>query len=251
MELKGGLEWGLPLPGLGHHASVVATNILLVTAGVLLVVFLICRRAKLRPSVPQMLLETVVVTAENFLNDIGGPRTVKYAPFCLAIFLYVFTSNLIGMVPGFVSPTGEVVVNAALAVSVFVLTFYVGIRELGFVKYVRHKMGPVLILGPLVFFFESVGEFARPLSLTLRLFGNIRGEDILSLTVANIVTNIGALIPFLAPAAPVLQWAVAQTVGQAIYALMLLTSFIQAFIFSFLPILYFGAAVGWGEDERH
>ena len=76
-------------------------------------------------------------------------------------------------------------------------------------------------------------------------------KDILSLTVANLVVDLGSLIPALASAAPVLQWGVAQTIAQALFALMVLTSVIQAFIFSFLPILYFGAAVGWGEDESH
>jgi F-type H+-transporting ATPase subunit a len=251
MELKGGLEWGLPLPGLDHHAAVVGTNILIVILLVLGVFFLICRRAKLKPSIPQMMIETIVGTAEGFLRDIGGARTVKYAPFCVAIFLYVLAANLIGLIPGFVSPTGEVMVNAALAICVFFMAFFVGIREIGLLNYIKHKMGPVLALGWLVFIFESIGELARPLSLTLRLFGNIRGEDILSLTVANLIVNVGELIPATASIAPVLQWAVAQTVSQALMLLMVLTSFIQAFIFSFLPILYFGAAVGWGESEHH
>jgi F-type H+-transporting ATPase subunit a len=249
-ELKSGLDWAFPLPGLKGHGAVVATNALLVALAILVVFFIVCRRAKVKPGVPQLLLEMVVQTGEKFLRDIGGERTVKYLPFCMALFLFILFANLVGLVPGFVSPTGDVNVNLAMAACVFIMTFYVGIRELGIKKYLRHKMGPVVALGPVFFLLESVGELARPVSLTLRLFGNIRGEDIFALVISNLTTNVGELLPVLAPAAPVISFAMAQTAMQAVYVLMVITSFLQAFIFSFLPILYFGAAVGWGEEEH-
>ncbi len=249
-ELKVGLEWGLPLPGLNAHGRVVATNALLVGVLVLVFLFLIARRAKLKPGIPQMLVETVVRTGESFLRDIAGARAVKYLPFCLALFLFIFFGNLIGMVPGFVSPTSDVNVNAAMAICVFVMTFYVGIKETGFKKYLRHKMGPVLAIGPLFLVLETVGEAARPVSLTLRLFGNIKGEDIFSLVLNNLIVNADQLLPFLKLGGGHLIVAAAELVMPFVYVLMALTSFLQAFIFSFLPILYFGAAVGWGEEEH-
>jgi len=249
-ELKVGLEWGLPLPGLNEQGRIIATNALLVMVVVLAGFFLVCRRARVKPGTLQMMVEAVVTAGENFLRDIAGARTVKYLPFCLALFLFILFANLIGMVPGFVSPTSDVNVNAAMAVCVFVMTMFVGVRELGLKRYLRHKMGPVLAIGPFFLLLESVGEFARPVSLSLRLFGNIKGEDIFAMVLNNLVINAGQLLPFLKLDGGHLQYLMAQLVMPLVYVLMAVTSFLQAFVFSFLPILYIGAAVGWGEEEH-
>jgi F-type H+-transporting ATPase subunit a len=249
-ELKVGLEWGVPLPGLHHDEAAVVTTAILVAVAVLTTFYVICRRAKLKPGVPQMMLEAVVEAGENFLRDIGGAKIVKYLPFCLALFLYILFANLAGMVPGFVSPTSNVNVNAAMAVCVFFMTFYVGMKELGFKKYFKHKMGPVLAIGPIFIILETFSELSRPLSLTVRLFGNIRGEDTFVIVLNNLVVDANALFPFLKLDGGHLQYAMAQLVMPFVYALMVITGFLQAFVFAFLPILYFGAAVGWGEEEH-
>jgi len=249
-ELKVGLEWGLPLPGLHHGETAVVTTAILVAAVVLVAFYVICRRAKPKPGLPQMMLEAAVEVGEAFLRDIGGAKIVKYLPFCLALFLYILFANLAGMVPGLVSPTSNVNVNAAMALCVFFMTFYVGIKELGFKKYFRHKMGPVLAIGPIFIILETFSELSRPLSLTVRLFGNIRGEDTFVIVLNNLVVNADSLFPFLKLDGGHLQYAMAQLVMPFVYALMVLTSFLQAFVFAFLPILYFGAAVGWGEEEH-
>jgi len=249
-ELKVGLEWGLPLPGLHHGETAVITTSLIVAVFVLAIFYLVCRRAKLKPGVLQMMIEGAVETAEGFLRDIGGPKIVKYSPFCLALFLYILFANLAGMVPGFVSPTSNVNVNAAMAVCVFLMTFYVGIKEMGLKRYLRHKMGPVLAIGPLFIILETFSELSRPLSLSVRLFGNIRGEDTFVIVLNNLVVNAGELFPFLKLDGGHLQYAMAQLAMPIVYFLMALTSFLQAFVFAFLPILYFGAAVGWGEEDH-
>lgn len=249
-ELKVGLEWGLPLPGLAGHGRIIATNALLVAAATLVFLFVVGQRARLKPNTMQFIVEGVFQTAEKFLGEIAGPRAIKYLPFCAALFFYIFAGNLIGMVPGFVSPTSDVNVNAAMAVCVFLMTFYVGIREMGWKKYVKHKMGPVLAIGPVFFLLETVGETARPVSLTLRLFGNIKGEDIFVMVLNNLVVHANELLPFLKLDGGHLQFAMAQLVMPFVYVLMFVTSFLQAFIFSFLPILYFGAALAWGEEEH-
>ena len=256
-ELLIGLEWGLPLPGLDHHATVVVTNALLAAVVVLVLFYIICRRAKLKPGIAQMIVEMFVETGRNFLLDIGGPKVVKYLPFCLSLFLFILVANLFGMVPGLVAPTTNMAVNAAMALCVFVMTFYVGIRELGIKRYVLHKTGPFagmakiafIIGGPIFILLESVGEFARPLSLTLRLFGNIFGEEQFVVVVNNIVTNMNNLFPSLGMQLH-MEYIMAVTLMPIMYALMAFTSFLQAFIFAFLPILYFGAAVGWGEEDH-
>lgn len=256
-ELRVGLEWGIPLPGLHHHATVVVTNAILVAVVVLVGFYVVCRKAKLRPGIPQMVLELVVQTGRDFLLDIGGPKIVKYLPFCLSLFLFILVANLFGMVPGLAAPTTNMAVNAAMALCVFVMTFYVGIKELGIKKYFLHKTGPFagmakvafIIGGPVFILLESVGEFARPLSLTIRLFGNIFGEEQFVMVVNNIVTNINTLFPSL-KIQLCMGYFMAQMIMPVFYALVALTSFLQAFIFAFLPILYFGAAVGWGEEDH-
>jgi F-type H+-transporting ATPase subunit a len=258
MELKVGLEWGIPLPGLHHHETVIVTNALLVAIGVLVVFYLICRFAKLKPTIPQMLIEVAVETGEKFLRDIGGQRIVKYLPFCLSIFLFILAANLIAMVPGFVAPTSNISVNAAMAICVFIMTFYVGIRELGFAKYLKHKTGPfgamgrvaLIIGGPIFIVLESIGEFFRPVSLSLRLFGNIFGEEEFVIVLNNLVVNANDLFPALKLDGGHVQYLFAQFIMPLVYTLVTITSVLQAFIFAFLPILYFGAAVGWGEDEH-
>ncbi len=256
-EFRVGLEWGLPLPGLHHHENVVVTHAILVAVVVLVGFYSICRKAKLRPGIPQMVLELVVETGRYFLRDIGGAKVVKYLPFCLSLFLFILVANLFGMVPGFVAPTTNIAVNAAMAVCVFVMTFYVGIRELGLKKYLLHKTGPFagmtkiafIVGGPVFVLLESVGEFARPMSLTIRLYGNIFGEEQFVTVVNNIVTNVNVLFPAL-NMEPFIEYIMAVTLMPVFYALVAFTSFLQAFIFAFLPILYFGAAVGWGEENH-
>ena len=256
-ELRVGLEWGLPLPGLHHHGTVVVTNALLVAVLVGVGFYTICRKAKLKPGIPQMVLELVVETGRHFLLDIGGRKVVKYLPFCLSLFLFILVANLFGMIPGLTAPTTNIAVNAAMALCVFVMTFYVGVKELGLKRYFLHKTGPFagmtkiafIIGGPIFILLESVGEFARPLSLTIRLFGNIFGEEQFVMVVNNIVTNVNVLFPTLSME-PFIEYIMAVTLMPLVYALVAFTSFLQAFIFAFLPILYFGAAVGWGEDDH-
>lgn len=256
-ELKVGLEWGLPLPGLHHGETAVVTNAIIIAVFVLAAFYLICRRAKLKPGIPQMMLEAVVGTAQGYLREIGGPKVVKYAPFCVALFLYILFANLVGMIPGFLAPTTNMAVNAAMALCVFVMTFYVGIKELGIKRYFLHKTGPFatmtkiafIIGGPIFILLESVGEFARPLSLTIRLFGNIFGEEQFVMVVNNIVANVDVIFPSL-HLEIFIKYFMVGTLMPVFYVLVAITSFLQAFIFAFLPILYFGAAVGWGEEDH-
>jgi F-type H+-transporting ATPase subunit a len=256
-EIKVGLEWGLPLPGLHHAETAVVTNALIIAVFVLAGFYFICRRAKLKPGLLQMMLEAVVTTAQGYLREIGGPKVVKYAPFSVALFLYILFANLAGMIPGLVAPTSNIAVNAAMAVCVFVMMFYVGIKELGFKKFLLHKTGPfgsmgkiLLIIGGAFFIaLELVGEFARPLSLTIRLFGNIFGEEQFVAVVNNIVVNVNSLFPSL-HLERFIEYVMVVLVMPVFYTLVTITSFLQAFIFAFLPILYFGAAVGWGEEDH-
>ena len=103
----------------------------------------------------------------------------KYSAFFGTLFVFIAAMNLIGIIPIFESPTMEVAVPVGLAVSTWVYYHVMGVRELGPGKYLKHFLGPVLWLAPLMIFIEIIGHFARMLSLTVRLYGNMfAGEQI-------------------------------------------------------------------------
>ena len=96
-----------------------------------------------------------------------------------------------GIIPGFYSPTANLNTNLCMALTVFLLTHIVGVRIHG-MKYLKHFMGPVWWMAPIMIPVELIGHLARPLSLTMRLFGNIFGEDL-------VLVVLLALVPFLVP----------------------------------------------------
>ncbi len=129
------------------------------------------------------------------------------------LFVYILTLNLMGLIPGFDAPTANVNTNAAMAVCTFLYYNYIGIKLHG-AHYIKHFMGPIPALAPLMFIIEVVSHISRPLSLTLRLFGNIRGEEI-----------VLVLLFLLAPVVSTLP----------MYFLFMLAKVIQAFISSCSP----------------
>ena len=139
--------------------------------------------------------------------------------------LFILVSNLIGLVPGLYPPTANLNTNAALALTVFAMTHIVGIKEHG-ISYLKHFMGPVLALAPLIFIIEIIGHMARPLSLSLRLFGNMYGHEI-------VLMIFISLVPFLLPVPMMLMG--------------VLVAFIQAFVFTLLAMIYMAGAL----EEAH
>ena len=139
--------------------------------------------------------------------------------------LFILVSNLIGLIPGFYPPTADLNTNAALALTVFVMTHVIGFKEHG-IAYLKHFMGPILALAPLIFVIEIIGHIARPLSLTLRLFGNMYGHEI-------VLMIFLMLVPFLLPVPMMLMG--------------VLIAFIQTFVFSLLAMIYIAGAL----EEAH
>ncbi len=178
--------------------------------------FLVSRKLSLVPGGLQNLVEIIVGGLEDFVvSNIGeGGRTVF--PFMCTLFVYILVMNLLGLVPGCDAPTANVNTNAAMAVCTFLYYNYIGIKRHGF-GYIKHFMGPVPALAPLMFIIEVVSHISRPLSLTLRLFGNIRGEEI-----------VLVLLFMLAPVVSTLP----------MYFLFILAKVIQAFIFFMLTMIY-------------
>ena len=184
------------------------------------------RGIQLLPRKKQNLLEIVIEGLENFMIDITGPEGKAFFPYIATIFLYIFVCNIIGLIPGFFSPTANINTTLSMAICTFILTHAIGIKFHG-AKYVKHFFGPILVLAPLMFAVEMIGHFARVMSLSIRLFGNIFGKE----KVLGIFFAMAGL--YLAPL-PIL-------------FLGILVSFIQAVVFMLLSIVYFVGAM----EEAH
>ncbi len=198
----------------------------LVMAFLLICALVFAKGVQFLPKKGQNIFEVIVESLENFMVDITGPEGKAFFPFIATIFLYILVSNLIGLAPGFFSPTASLNTTLALALCTFVYTHIIGVRFHG-VKYIKHFMGPVWWLAPLMFPIELIGHLARVMSLSIRLFGNIFGKE----TVLGILFMLAGL--YLAPL-PIL-------------FLGILVSFIQALVFTLLSIIYFVGAM----EEAH
>jgi F-type H+-transporting ATPase subunit a len=133
------------------------------------------------------------------------------------VFLFILTMNLIGNIPTMEAPTMVAYVPAGIAVCTFLYYHFMGLRELGVGKYLAHFAGPVWWLAPLMIFIELISHFARPLSLTVRLYGNMyAGEQ---------VTNVFIGLTYLI--VPIL-----------FMALHLFVSLLQAYVFTLLSMIY-------------
>jgi F-type H+-transporting ATPase subunit a len=176
---------------------------------------------KTAPTGVQNLLETVVSGLENFIVDIMGPEGRHYLSLIGTLFLFILVCNLEGLIPGFDSPTANINTTLALALVTFAATHYIGIKRYGF-KYIKHFMGPMWALAPLMLPIELISHLARVMSLTFRLFGNMVAKHKLLLVLA-------LLAPYIAPV-PIL-------------GLGLLVSFVQALVFALLTMLYFSGSV--------
>jgi len=177
---------------------------------------------KLLPKKGQNVFEVIVGGLEDFMVEITGPEGRFFFPYIATVFFFILVSNLIGLVPGFFSPTANLNTTLALALCTFVLTHIIGIKFHG-TKYIKHFLGPVWWLAPLMFILEMIGHLARVMSLSIRLFGNIFGKE----TVLGIFFLLAGF--YLVPL-PIL-------------FLGILVSFIQALVFTLLSIIYFAGAM--------
>ena len=183
--------------------------------------FLATRKLELIPTGIQNFMEVVVETLDNTINDTMGPEGRRFFPLVATIGVYILTCNLIGLIPGFESPTSNVNTNFSMAIGVFLVTHYVGIKTHG-AKYIKHFLGPIWWLSPLMLVIELIAHIARPVSLTVRLFGNIKGEDIVLMVVLGLVP---ALVPL------------------PVCVLMIFTSVVQTIVFMLLTMMYISGAL--------
>lgn len=201
---------------------------LIVCLFLMLLLGLAARKLKPTPTKLQSALELVVQTFENLLIDIIGEKGKKYLPLIGTVGFFIFFSNILGLIPGLMSPTSNINVTAGCALAVFFYYHWQGIKSRGLFKYLKHFTGPIPAIAPLLLPIEIISHFSRPVSLSMRLFGNIFAEELLILIIASI-------IPFLLPL--------------PFMALAILTGIIQAFVFVLLSCIYIAGAVA--SEEEH
>jgi F-type H+-transporting ATPase subunit a len=186
--------------------------------------FLATRRLEIYPGRFQNVMEVIIGGFDFLLNEIMGHNGRRYFPLIATLGIYILTANLLGIIPGFESPTSDINTTLSMAIVVFFSTHVVGVMTHGW-KYFKQFMGPVWWLIPLMVPIEIISHFSRPLSLTFRLFGNIKGEDI-------VLAVVLLLVPTLVPL--------------PVFVLMIFTSIIQTVVFMLLAMMYISGAMEEG-----
>jgi F-type H+-transporting ATPase subunit a len=194
----------------------------LIIIGLVIVVKLTVRRIELVPKGGQNVFEVVISGIEEFMVGVTGEEGRYLFPLIGTLAFFILISNYMGMVPGFFGPTANVNTTAACAIIVVFYTHVVGVKFHG-VKYIKHFMGPIWWLSPLIFVVEVIGHFARILSLSIRLFGNIMGEELVLAILMFLAGMYLAPLPMM--------------------FLGLFTGGVQAFIFCLLSMMYFAGAI--------
>jgi len=197
------------------------------------VVVLTILRGKLSvesPNKRQQTFEVGVETIRGLLNDLVGIGGMKHFPVVATFGLLILLSNLTGLLPDMVAPTANFNVTLALAITSFLYYNYVGIRENGLLGHIKHFGGPLPSIGLMIILFpiEIISNLARILSLSMRLFGNIYGEE----QVSGVISSL-------------MQW----VVPVLLMPLALLTYVLQTFIFIVLSMVYLGEVSGHSEDH--
>jgi F-type H+-transporting ATPase subunit a len=199
---------------------IVMSIIVVVVLG--LVFGLASRKLSLVPSKRQAVLELIIGLFEGLIMDTIGEQGKKYLPVIGSVGIFVFTCNMLGLIPGLMSPTSKLNVTLGCALVVFTYYHWQGMKARGVLKYLKTFAGPIPAIAPLMLPIELISHFSRPVSLSLRLFGNIFAEDLLILIMASI-------IPFVLPL--------------PFMAMAIFTSLIQSFVFVLLSCIYIAGAV--------
>lgn len=218
------LKLGLPESWAGQYVDVVLS--IFVTLILTLASLIVWRRIRrteegLLPDGRISITNIVEMTVEmvlKLMGDVMGPEKARrHLPLIAPLFIYILISNLLGVIPGFYSPTQNINTNLACAFVVFFYYNYCGIREQGFVRYFKHMAGPIIWLAPLMLAIEVVSHIVRPVSLSVRLLGNIAGDHM-------VLDIFSGLVPLFLPVI---------FMGLAIFIAIL-----QAFVFTLLSIIY-------------
>lgn len=221
-------NWTQLIPGVGHHYIHVATA---AVAASLLILFSIAGRVALghgeqavqpaRRFSLKGIFEAIMEFIIALCDMVIGPEGRSFAPMFGAIFTFILFNNLVGLIPGMTPATDNINTTIAIGLFTFLAYNFFGIKEHGF-HYIKQFMGPLLWLAPLMFVIEVISHLVRPMSLGLRLQGNMMGDH----TVLGIFLE---LVPFLVPV--------------IFYCLGIFVCFMQAFVFTMLSMIYVSMAI--------
>jgi len=208
----------------------------LVVLGLIVLAFVLRSRLSVEnPGKLQIVFEDLVGGLSGMLSDIVGPKGPRYISLVGTVGAFILVSNLVGLIPGFMAPTSSINVTLGCALTVWVFYHFHGIKEQGIFAYIKHFAAPPgapLFIAPIMFPIEIISHFSRVLSLSLRLFGNIFGEEL-------VILILFSIVPFVVPL--------------PMMFLGIVTSTLQAFIFVMLTMIYLGGAVAaeHGHEEAH
>lgn len=252
---SGGFTWintalhAFHLDALAHDWHIIT----LALVGLILITLGVIYRAKVSSlNVEQTVIPDKGITLRNLVEMygsfiytqcravLGEHEAPKYFKFISFLFITIFISNVIGLIPGFLPPTEVITTTLALGMMSFIYYNIKGCKELGTINYLKHFAGPLWYMAILIFPIEILSNMIRPLSLALRLRGNMMGDHHVLTTFLNLnilgvnVGAFGAALPF--------------------YILGLLVCFIQAYVFTMLSMVYISLATAHhdhGDDHAH
>ena len=193
-------------------------NTWIIMTGVSILLIILGRRLRVRPTRFQNALEWIVEAIDGLISGMIPHQPRLFLPIIGTLAVFIAAANLGGLIPGIKSPSTDINTPLALAIVVFVSVHYYGIRSKGIVGHLKHYVEPIFILLPI----EIASEIARTLSLTFRLFGNILGEEI-------VVAVLFVILPYFIP------------VPMMLFSIF--TSVIQAYVFTLLTTVYISGAV--------
>ncbi|HPI39491.1 MAG TPA: F0F1 ATP synthase subunit A [Pseudobdellovibrionaceae bacterium] len=228
-------NWTQLLPGVGHEYSHVATlglaSVGAITMGLIAKSSLGTGEAAVIPTSKFSMrgfFELVTESMSGLTESVIGKQGRSFTPFFSAIFFFVLINNLIGIVPGMTPATENLNTTLGFGLFMFVAYNFLGMKHSGVINYLKHFMGPALILAPLMVVIELISHMVRPMSLGLRLANVMKGDHTVLAVFLDLVP-IGIPIPF--------------------YLLGLIVCFIQAFVFTLLSMVYVSLAVAG--DHHH
>lgn len=211
-------------------------------AGVILLLGYIYKRSILKMGIQNTVIPDEGITLRNAVEFfgqkilglvttiLGEDLAPQYFLLAASVFILIFMSNLLGLIPGFLPPTSNINTTLALGIFVFIYYNYEGIKSVGWAKHVKHLFGPVKWLAPLMFVIELLSHCIRPISLALRLRSNMEGDHML-LSLFTSMTKVGIPVIFM--------------------GLGTFVSFIQAFVFTILSLVYVKLSIESHDHDDH
>ncbi len=217
----------------GHHViPPFMVMVLLIVAGLTVLSLIVRSRLSVEhPGTLQIIMEDGIGAIIGLLEEWIGPAGRKYLPLIGTLGIFILCGNYMGLVPGLMAPTSSINVTLGCAITIWVYYHFQGVKEQGAVNYLKHfavPPGSPVWMAPLMLVIELISHSSRVLSLSLRLFGNIFGEEL-------VIIILFSIVPFLAPL--------------PMMFLGLVTGGLQAFIFVLLSIIYLQGAVAVEHDE--